>query len=215
MDDERDRPRRRTPRLQSQTERDFEGLKARQERDRQPRRDQVTDLGMAVDGVPHELPDDWDHIDTGVVVTQELEDSIRGDPRLMVLYAKIKHERTRRGSAIMEALGKKPPAERMSAFERTLRRLRWLVVAVAIPAGSSTVLVGKYLMEKSAAEERARIELEQLKAHDVDYEVRIRAVEDIAGKNAQRIDDFFRGHRQSDPSVAPRRDPSPTTRGKP
>ena len=197
--------------MQSQTERDADSFRAYKEREaRQSRpRDQVDELAEAVDesdGTPEE---NWDEVDTGI--TPEMERAILQNPISRVLFAKIKHERKKRASDIMAAMGAKPPAERMSAFEKTLRRLRWIVVAIAIPAGSSTVLVGKYLMARSAAEERARIELEQLKAHDEDYGRRIRGVEDLASKNAQRIDDFIRSRRRDpDFDVAPRRDPTPT-----
>jgi phage tail tape-measure protein len=191
-------------RHQTQTERDVAGLKARRDREsRSVARDQVDELEDAIDESDG-TPETWDEIDTGVTV--ELEEAIRQNPALRVIYAKLKHERKRRASDIMAAMGAKPPAERMSAFEKTLRRLRWIIVAIAIPAGSSTILVGKYLVERSAASERARIELEELQAHDVEYARRVRALEDLATKDAQRIDDFIRSRRlDSDPEPAPRR----------
>jgi hypothetical protein len=122
------------------------------------------------DGIPEAI--DFESV-SGVTET------MLSDPDKLELVAKIEREKRVRANAIMKAMGDKPPGPRMSSLERTVRRLKGVIVAIAIPFASSAVLVGKWLMSKAAEEERARIEREQILERDRDFEQRIRLLETI------------------------------------
>lgn len=218
-----DRPR--NKRLQTATDRDIDGLRHKRERDgrRSPAlgtpvvrpqlsTDQLEQLAIAVgevpphrrvgttfeasvlvedDGIPEAI--DFESV-SGVTET------MLSDPDKLELIAKIEREKRVRANAIMKAMGDKPPGPRMSSLERTVRRLKGVIAAIAIPFASSAVLVGKWLMSKAAEEERARIEREQILERDRDYEQRLRLLE----ANAPRYT-FPSGPARPDPT--PRKEP--------
>lgn len=190
------------------TERDLEGLAARAKR-QHPSSDQLQDLAEAVEDESSAAPQqEWEGVSTGV--TQRIEE----DPDLKRLYVKIERglsrERSKRASDIMDAMGKRPPAEVMSKLERTIRRLKYLIVAVAIPAGSSVILVGKYLTDRAAVNERALIERQQLIDRVGEHERTIKALSDLANKNATLIETIEReryGRRYDDRDSSPKAKP--------
>lgn len=170
-----------------QTERDLLGAghrRAETEGHRTRRdSDQVQDLEEAVN-LDGEIPEDeMPHEDTGI--TQAISES----PELMLLWRKLAHEKQRRANQITKAMGAKPPAEVMSKLEKTIRNLRALIIAVAIPAGSSVILVGKYLYAKGAEDERAQFERSR-QAEQLDEVTKIaRDAINLSTRNAQRLDD--------------------------
>lgn len=93
---------------------------------------------------------------------------IEEDPALLALYTKIEHTRDthaadvqRQADAILAVAGERPPEDRFAQLEKTAKRVKFLISVIAVPAISAMILVGKYLMTKSAADERALILREQ------------------------------------------------------
>lgn len=162
-------------RAMTSTERDVTGYRARQERARARARSHP--LGVPILNQLDELEA---AVPRGEFADEEpsaVTAAIERDPALRRLRDQLVTEATDRANQIVAALGDKPPEERMSALERRLRRYRALIIAIAIPAASSTIVVAKYLMDKAAADERAKLEREQLLEHDRDHEARLRALE--------------------------------------
>jgi anti-sigma-K factor RskA len=147
-----------------------------------------------------------DAVSQGVVIREfEMDDTgitqrIQEDPDLALLYRKEENTRKKFADMLMEAMGEKPPEERLSSIEKAIRFWRWIIVAIAIPAATSAVLVGKYLIQKGADDERVKIESEQIQKKADDLETRLRAIEDTATRNSQRLDDFTRTHSLGAPS---------------
>jgi hypothetical protein len=177
----------------TQTERDLEGLAARKERHRRmdSQLEELVEAERELMESRHQHQDgtvleELEGVDTGM--TPRIEE----DPDLLRLYHKIekglRRERSKRASDILAVVGEKPPAEVMSGLERTIRRLKYLIVAVAIPAGSSAILVGKYLTDRAASNERTLIERQQLVDKVAEHERIIKEISDLAKRNATLIE---------------------------
>jgi hypothetical protein len=180
-------------RSRTQTERDLEGLAARKERHRRmdSQLEELVEAERELMESRHQHQDgtvleELEGVDTGM--TPRIEE----DPDLLRLYHKIekglRRERSKRASDILAVVGEKPPAEVMSGLERTIRRLKYLIVAVAIPAGSSAILVGKYLTDRAASNERTLIERQQLVDKVAEHERIIKEISDLAKRNATLIE---------------------------
>lgn len=170
-------------RMQTQTERDLQGIEARR------RRDQLAELEAAVsDGAPD---DDADDVDTGM--TERIEQ----DPELRLLWIKVDRERKRRANQIAKAMGAKPPAEVLAKITRGYKILKWVVTAIAIPVVTTTVLVIKYVYARGVTDTRAEIErtlliedVHELKQLSSAQAKTIRDLEESVRQNRLRIDDF-------------------------
>jgi hypothetical protein len=183
----------------SQTQRDLEGAAARRERAKsQAGHDQVGELARAAD--TDAVPDAFEGPDTGITKR------INEDPDLARLYARDEHTREQVRSMVLEArkdaadrifkaMGDKPPAEQMSALERTIRRLKVVITVIAVPAVTSAVLVGRYIYDRGVADEGARITLQQERdrvdalASQLDaYARELAEVRDTARRNAALLE---------------------------
>lgn len=156
-------------RHQTQTERDLASIRAH--RDRTRAEGEIVVRGAAP-------PSFIDDVDTGRV--ELFED----DPKSQILYARSEHNRrliaiAREESANrdLEIAGERPPDARFEVLERRLRFSWWILTAIAIPALSSMIIVGKYLYTKGETDTRATFEREQLKAQMIDHEARLRELE--------------------------------------
>lgn len=188
--------------MQSQTERDMSGLeRLRAERARE-KLHRVTGKH-----VPQgEFDDD---IDTGRT------ERIDSDPELHRLYVKSEHNRAlileaKREAAdlVLEAAGERPPDDRFKAIEKRVKRWHWLITVIAIPAITSILIVVKYLMLKSAADERSLVERERMieQIRDMRSEIsglksQLRDVENLARRNETRLDSW---RRRDQPDPQPR-----------
>lgn len=150
------------------------------------------------DTAPQGTPEHIDQIDTGM--TQSIADS----PDLHRLFVRSEHNReliqeARKDAAnlVIDALGKVPPAEHMSKLEKMIRRIRWVVIAVAIPAGSSAILVGRYIYNRAVESTRQGVLVERMVDREKEYELKInkleeevRAALELSRQNTKRIDDI-------------------------
>lgn len=197
------------------TERDYEAEKRLREeraraavsddtttdRIRRPRRgtavDQVADLEAASDGTPVE---EFEDISTGMT------EIIAESPAAMALWHKIEKEKRARANSILKAMGKRPPAEVMSKLEKTIRNLKWIIIAIAIPAGSSAILVGKYLYTKGVDDEKSIVDRQHQTEQLDQLEKDARAAIELANRNAQRLDDLQReaDHRRAQENPPPK-----------
>jgi hypothetical protein len=148
-------------RLQTSTDRDAAGL-ARIRRDRELERlaksrdRKSTDL-RGVPAVPRAIHDP----DTGRTTR------IEQDPDLNILYVRSEHNRAliaqqnrETKDAILEVAGERPPEERFAKVEKGVKIAHWIITAIAVPAISATLLVGKYIVTKAREDERALIQRE-------------------------------------------------------
>lgn len=168
-------------RAQTQTERDLAGLRARRDRDRR---------GVQIGASEAAAPESEAFAgDTGVT------ERIEGDPDLLRLYQKEEHTRMmlatlRREAADrdLEIAGERPPSTRFDAIEKRLKFWQWMIMAIAVPAISSAILVGKYLYNRGMEDERARAERTIDHRSIEDHERRIRDAENRLTETLYRID---------------------------
>lgn len=184
-------------RKQSLTEREIEGFEAAQKRASTQAELIAAVVGSADDADSDGIPS-GELIDVSTGITAAIKES----PELLALFAKIEHVRTetvdaKKASAnqLMAAI-KSPPIEQMSALEKTIRRLKWIIVAVAVPAVSAMLMAGHYIYAKAVSDTRSAVEMEQLIQRVTNSEKKldelrskIEAVGDIAKRNSDRIED--------------------------
>jgi len=121
--------------------------------------------------------------ETPVKVVQFLELWDRVD-RMKLDAKRSKHSTA---NQIMQAMGKRPPAERLARID-TKVRIIWALLAFALTAaGASLKSVISYVGD---AREEA-ITIRHLIEQNTDLSVRLRAVEDQTTRSVQRLDDLM------------------------
>lgn len=199
MPDDRDKtPAPRVRRQQTQTERDFDGLRARAEREQRTHGDQVDDLADAIgDATPEAV--DWDEHVTKPHDIPDIGDLVlaryQSDPAYRALWTRVDHaradmRRSRRRTAdqITEAIGAKPPNERLTKIETRLKIVWAILAAVGSVAAGAAVTVAKGLYERGET--------------DGAHEIRLQQVERAAERDSQRLErlerDLIDGRRRGD-----------------
>lgn len=184
--DDEPTPRLRPHRLQSQTERDLDGIRARRERQARPVRDQLGELEAAIGGVVQERLDDYvtkphDIPDIGDVVL----DRYNSDPAYRALWNRVdsarkdqRRSRTESANQITEAMGKRPPNERLTQAETRIKILWAIVAAIGTLAAGSAVTVAKGLYERGET--------------DGQHEIRLQNVEHATDQLNHRLEQFER-----------------------
>lgn len=187
-DDAETGPRRR---VMTGTERDLKGL-----RDLQAKKKRPLSMGDAIPGI-RDVSDD-----TGVTQRIEEDDDLRrlfkkAEKNREAIIA-LAHETANRD---IEIAGEKPPDERFKGIERNLKFVHLVIVLIAIPVVTSTVLVAKYIYNRgmetgtSAVEQRHTADdIAEMKREIADGAKQISDLRDAVGRLQQRQDDL--GHRK-------------------
>lgn len=185
-------------RVQTQTERDLEGLaRLRSERERQQQN----------------APEEVDDIDTGMT------ERIEADPDLSRLFQKV--ERTKQAMAtqrreqadlMLEVAGERPPGERFEKVEKRLRFAYWILSAILIPVIMSLVIAAKYVYTRGGRDVKIEIEhkqmvddLAELKRQNIEQGRQLTESMELGRRNSQRIDDLLkRAATTGSPARSPR-----------
>lgn len=148
MADDSDTPRFTRRRLATNTERDLASLRAKRERDK--------NSAEIVSGM---VSDPFEGVDTGV--TQQILENAE----LKRLFVRSEHNRAliiaareEAANRDLEIAGEKPPPIRFDRVEKGIRRIHWIVTVIAIPAISSTILMGKYLYARGVDDALAKMQ---------------------------------------------------------
>lgn len=170
--------------MQSQTDRDLQGLEAARARARQ---DEESD-GTVEDEDPDHVTSPIDLLSRELTATQhELARDLGIDLEAPVSFAQFvkliervndvkKEERKghrEQSNRLLTAMGKRPPAEEMQRLRVKVNIMWALLLMALIAAGSSLVTVAKYLKDSGKEE----LQRQQLIDHDADHEKRLRRLE--------------------------------------
>lgn len=174
--------------MQSQTERDHDGLRALREREASRKvRDQVDELADAIDedgAVTRPIPHDEELTSPREML--ELDDN---DARFTAIWNRIDRlilavGRGKRDTAdrITDAMGKRPPNERLTSVETRVKIIWVILAAIGTFALGSAITVAKGLYERGET--------------DGQHEIRLQQVE----RELERLDhEFIDGRRHSEP----------------
>lgn len=184
-------------RLQTATERDMLSLeRLRKERAESARARSQADVELS-DAVVEKSEFD---VNTGI--TTRIEE----DPDLSMLFAKIEKakaefEKSRRSTSdlILEVAGEKPPAERFDKIERGLKFVHLVVILIAIPVITCTVMIARYVYARGGTDATMQLErvqeahdLTDLKAQVGELTRELSQTRETASRTQQQLDDLFR-----------------------